>query len=381
MSQSLGGSIVVGGTGRASSTPGGERQRAQRRDGDAADITITSPTADPTTTAVSTFITLAGTAVGRHRRRVGRVGQRPRRQRRGHRHDELDGAEHPARRRGQRHHRDRDRRQRQRDDRHAHRHGDAVCPTSSPKARPARSSTSTSSSPTRPRTPAPIVVTFLRENGTTVVQNLTVNRDVARDDSRRRHRRGSKAPSPSTVITSTNGLPLIVERTMFWDAQHYGVARRHGRRRAAHALAVCRGVAGLLQHLRPAGQRGRHVGDGDDDVPDGDGRTGGAHLHGRADVAADGLGRRDPGARQPLVLDRRRLLRCRSSPSGRCTSARPASGTAATSRPGVPDAARTWFLAEGRDRPVLRDLHPGRQPEPEPGERHVHVPDRARARP
>ena len=62
-------------------------------------ITITSPTADPTTTSTAPFITLAGHGVRRCRHGLGHVGQRPRRQRARDGHDELDGREHPARRR------------------------------------------------------------------------------------------------------------------------------------------------------------------------------------------------------------------------------------------------------------------------------------------
>jgi Ca2+-binding RTX toxin-like protein len=68
---------------------------------------------------------------------------------------------------------------------------------------------------------APITVTFLKENGTTVTQNLTVAAssqltlhvdDIA----------GLEGTAVSTVVTSTSGLPLVVERSMFWDTSYYG---------------------------------------------------------------------------------------------------------------------------------------------------------------
>jgi Ca2+-binding RTX toxin-like protein len=70
-------------------------------------------------------------------------------------------------------------------------------------------------------TPAPIVATFLRENGTTVTQNLTVN-PMSRITIRVDDIVGLEQTSPSTVITSTSAVPLVVERTMFWDPQHFG---------------------------------------------------------------------------------------------------------------------------------------------------------------
>ena len=70
--------------------------------------------------------------------------------------------------------------------------------------------------------PAPIVANFLKDDGTTVAQNfmvgalsrLTINVDAIP---------GLEAVGGvSTVITSTNSIPLVVERTMFWDSNYYG---------------------------------------------------------------------------------------------------------------------------------------------------------------
>jgi Ca2+-binding RTX toxin-like protein len=67
---------------------------------------------------------------------------------------------------------------------------------------------------------APIVVTFLKENGTTVTQNHTVAASsqltIHVDDI------AGLEGAVSTVVTSTAGLPLVVERSMFWDASYYG---------------------------------------------------------------------------------------------------------------------------------------------------------------
>jgi Ca2+-binding RTX toxin-like protein len=71
-------------------------------------------------------------------------------------------------------------------------------------------------------TDAPIAVTFLRENGATVERQytvpaqrrLTINMDAEVGD--------ASQVAASTVVRSTAGLPLAVERTMFWDPTGYG---------------------------------------------------------------------------------------------------------------------------------------------------------------
>jgi Ca2+-binding RTX toxin-like protein len=70
-------------------------------------------------------------------------------------------------------------------------------------------------------TPAPVVATFLKDDGSTVTQNFTVN-PTSRLTIRVDDIAGVEESAPSTVITSTSALPLVVERTMFWDAQGYG---------------------------------------------------------------------------------------------------------------------------------------------------------------
>jgi hypothetical protein len=68
---------------------------------------------------------------------------------------------------------------------------------------------------------APITLTFLKEDGTTVVVTRTVlarsHMTIHVDELQ-----GLEATSAATTIRSDNGLPLAVERTMFWDASRYG---------------------------------------------------------------------------------------------------------------------------------------------------------------
>jgi hypothetical protein len=70
-------------------------------------------------------------------------------------------------------------------------------------------------------TPAPIVARFLREQAPPITQTLTVN-PMSRVTIHVDTIPGLEGTSPSTIIESTNGVPLVVERTMFWDAEHYG---------------------------------------------------------------------------------------------------------------------------------------------------------------
>lgn len=72
---------------------------------------------------------------------------------------------------------------------------------------------------------APAKVSFLKEDGTVATwvtppnapvkafSRLTLNADVVP---------GLGATGASTVVESTTGVPLVVERTMFWDANRYG---------------------------------------------------------------------------------------------------------------------------------------------------------------
>jgi len=69
--------------------------------------------------------------------------------------------------------------------------------------------------------PAPVAIKFLKEDGSTVIQSMTLpatSRTTLRVD----QIAGLENTAVSAIITSTTGLPLIVERTMRWDASGYG---------------------------------------------------------------------------------------------------------------------------------------------------------------
>ena len=68
---------------------------------------------------------------------------------------------------------------------------------------------------------APITLTFLLAGGSTIVENRTIAAqsrmtvDVEAIP-------GLESTSASVQVTSTSGVPLVVERTMFWDSTYYG---------------------------------------------------------------------------------------------------------------------------------------------------------------
>jgi hypothetical protein len=75
--------------------------------------------------------------------------------------------------------------------------------------------------------PAPITVTYLKEGGGTVTQNLTVqptSRITIRVDTVVGL---ENVGAVSSVVTSAAGLPVLVERTMRWDSTGYGASGDH----------------------------------------------------------------------------------------------------------------------------------------------------------
>jgi autotransporter-associated beta strand protein len=70
-------------------------------------------------------------------------------------------------------------------------------------------------------TEAPVTMTFLLEGGGTVVERRTIapqSRMTVHVD----QIAGLEETSPSVQVTSDNRVPLVVERTMFWDPTYYG---------------------------------------------------------------------------------------------------------------------------------------------------------------
>jgi hypothetical protein len=67
----------------------------------------------------------------------------------------------------------------------------------------------------------PVTLTFLKEDGTTITQDRLLS-PTSRTTIRVDTIPGLEATSMSTLVTSTSGAELIVERTMRWDASGYG---------------------------------------------------------------------------------------------------------------------------------------------------------------
>ena len=68
---------------------------------------------------------------------------------------------------------------------------------------------------------APITITFLKGDATTVLYNATL-RPNSRTTIPVETIAGLQNTATSAVVTSTTGLPLVVERSMFWNAGYYG---------------------------------------------------------------------------------------------------------------------------------------------------------------
>ena len=265
--QSLGGSIVVGGTTRVSHQ-NVETVNVANAVGHAAGHHHHLADGGPDLHLGGVEHHAGGHGHRRHRHRVGDLGQQPRRQRLGVRHHELDGVRHPARRRRQ-HHR---------------RHGDR---SHAATRRPTRITVTVTqltyllaegstgaffdldlliANPNAQA--APVVVTFLKEDGTTVTQNL----DIAATSQLTLHvdQIAGLEEKRGVDRRDVDGRPAARRRAVdVLGQQLLRIARRHRRRRPAHQVALRRGVAGLLLDVRAARERERAAGDGDGVVPDG----------------------------------------------------------------------------------------------------------------
>ena len=70
-------------------------------------------------------------------------------------------------------------------------------------------------------TPAPVAITFLTEGGSRVTE-ARVLPATSRTTIRVDDIPGLEATAVSTMVSSTSGMPVVVERTMWWDASGYG---------------------------------------------------------------------------------------------------------------------------------------------------------------
>ena len=155
----------------------------------------------------------------------------------------------------------------------------------------------------------PTTITFLKADGTTVPLLFTLA-NQARTTIRADDVPGLGNTAVSAVVSSNNGLPLLVERTMFWDPSHYGGHTGNAVEGARTQWYFGGGLAGLLRHLRAAGQRQAVPPvNATRDVPARKRRSGRPQRTVPATSRRERLGGRDSGARQSVVQHHRRCQR------------------------------------------------------------------------
>jgi hypothetical protein len=92
----------------------------------------------------------------------------------------------------------------------------------------------------------PVVITYLRDAGDPIVQNLVLpphSRSTVRVD----EVPGMEAAAFSTIVDSSNGLPLAVERTQRWDSTGYGAHTEKGSDGPAITWYFAEGSQGFFQ--------------------------------------------------------------------------------------------------------------------------------------
>jgi YVTN family beta-propeller protein len=94
-------------------------------------------------------------------------------------------------------------------------------------------------------TAAPVAIKFLKEDGTSIVQTRTLaatSQTTIRVD----EVAGLEEASFSTIVTSTDALPIVVERTMRWDATGYGAHTEKATAGAASTWYFAEGAQGFF---------------------------------------------------------------------------------------------------------------------------------------
>ncbi len=94
--------------------------------------------------------------------------------------------------------------------------------------------------------PAPVTLEFLKEDGSTLTQTMTLQ-PLSRVTLLLDSIAGLENTSVSTNVTSTTGLPLIVERTMRWDATGYGAHTEKATAGPATTWYFAEGSQGFFQ--------------------------------------------------------------------------------------------------------------------------------------
>jgi YVTN family beta-propeller protein len=94
-------------------------------------------------------------------------------------------------------------------------------------------------------TAAPVVIRFLKEDGTSLAETRTLA-PTSRTTIRADEITGLDNTSFSTIVTSTDALPIVVERTVRWDATGYGAHTEKATAGAAPTWYFAEGAQGFF---------------------------------------------------------------------------------------------------------------------------------------
>ena len=137
----------------------------------------------------------------------------------------------------------------------------------------------------------------------------------------------------STEVRSLTGVPLLVERTMAWDAATgYGAHTEHAVEALGTNVVFRRGRAGILQDIPAARQSAGHAERGDSGVSPRRRIADRPDLSARATLAIHGRHRRGRGRSWTVRSEWSSRSRTRAWRSGRCTSGPRRSSRAVTNR-------------------------------------------------
>jgi len=104
----------------------------------------------------------------------------------------------------------------------------------------------------------PVTITFLKDDGTSVVRNrnlMATSRTTINVD----EEEGLEAAAFSIEVTSTTGVPLGVERTMWWDATAYGASTEKASPGCAKARRRCSATTSCSRDRGRPSTRSRRV--------------------------------------------------------------------------------------------------------------------------
>ena len=210
-------------------------------------------------------------------------------------------------------------------------------------------------------TDAPVTLTFLQEGGGTIVEHRTVPKQ-ARLTVHVDQIAGLENASPSVQIVSDQKLPLIAERSMFWDALVLRRAHRERRREAGAEVDLRRRLPGVLRHVPAHRQCQLRRDDGDGDVLARERHAGREDDPDRGVRAQDDLRRRVQRADRARVRHGRRRHTARDRGTLDVLREPPESPVDGRTREHGRHGAIDVLVPRGRrDRRLLQHVHPAQQ--------------------